>query len=241
MNRLLTRAPGHVALVFLFLGAATPPAHAQDFAHKKEAEPPGRGLARAGLGITLASVGLGLGVATPLMIAGHRQQCEPMFCVTRAEVTGVFLAGLAGIGLLVGIPMWVAGAVRYESSHGSGAEARTRIYKWVGVGLFCVGAAASVAGIALLAVERQSPFRPSSKLGKAGKGLLPVGLFVSLFIGLPMWVEAATAYKNRATTAPSPPLHRRLASIHADHDQASADRMVPYLPTAVMFSYAGRF
>jgi hypothetical protein len=107
-------------------------------------------------------------------------------------IGGGTLEGLGGVLSLIGIPMWITGAVRVEVlSHAWGErEQLAEAYEIAGIVITTLGLAMAVTGGALMGVAANGSsnfdqvFLPSVIM-------LPAGAFFAAFIGAPLWAEGA--------------------------------------------------
>jgi hypothetical protein len=129
------------------------------------------------------------------------------------SLTGVFTGGLAGaiaggtfagaggVLSLAGIPMWIVGSLR-SNILSARLEDRDRVawdYELAGMVTTLVSLGISLIGAGLIAgsIMTANAYRgfgverTHEPLAAAGGILIPIGFFTALFIGTPMWADAA--------------------------------------------------
>lgn len=136
----------------------------------------GMGLTIAGLATTAAGTGLVFGIGS---MNGFG-----------AAVGGGVLWGLGGVLGLAGIPTWIVGSVRSHILAAS-EDDRARVawsYELAGIVTTLVGIGISLVGGALMLGGMGT-----NTLDATGTGgvLIPIGYFVSTFVGTPLWAEGA--------------------------------------------------
>ncbi len=107
-------------------------------------------------------------------------------------VGGGTLEGVGGLLSLIGIPMWIAGAVRVDvlSQPVDERASAARPYELAGMILTCGGLFLSAIGAVLMATSAtgatqfDQTFIPSVTL-------LPAGVAIAAFVGAPLWAEGA--------------------------------------------------
>jgi hypothetical protein len=146
-------------------------------------------LVDVGMGLTLGgAVVNGAGLAATFLDGG----------LAGAAGGGTF-AGIGGMLALAGIPMWIVGSVRSHVLEAAVAE-RSRV-AWefelagmvttlVSVGVVVVGAGLLVAAL-IVGATFHGPETSHEPMAATGIVLMPVGAFVALFIGTPLWSEGA--------------------------------------------------
>jgi len=162
---------------------------------------PASGFARVGMVMTLASLALEFLVAIPAFIVASVQPCDDFLCIHPGGMVGMGVTILAVPAGLVGIPMWVAAAVHGQVRTGSPEERKRKraLYKRWGIGLTLGGLGlAAVGGVVLGA---SPPYLYGAFIG--GVSAAAFGTFVTLFIGLPMWVEAIRSPISPSTVIPT--------------------------------------
>jgi len=231
--RILSAWPGVIQVTFAQGGSGAVPRHrirtvtyigprfltmaAQDAADS------GKLFAYLGVGLTLGGLVLGGAGAPALFVVGNRQTCPGILdCVPPATTAAILVTALSASALAAGVPLWIAGAVR-QKVHGrtgpAAARAR-RLFRGWGMGLTLAGSGLAAVGAALLGASATDPDRLGT-LRWAGAITAPLGVFVALCIGLPMWAEAV-----RQRTADG--------SVAKDEARASANNLTePQLRNAV--------
>jgi hypothetical protein len=200
----------------------------------------GKVFAYLGLGLTLSGLILGGAVAPPLFVLGNSQECPGFLdCLPPATTAAIFFTALSASALVAGVPLWIAGVVR-KKVHGrtgpAAARARRRFRAW-GMGLTITGGGLAALGSALLGASASDPNRLST-LRWAGTVTAPLGVFVALCVGLPMWMEAIRKGPNTHTTTTSAISPRALDDPH--HQRSWTSRHRP-TPPGTTFAYGWRF
>lgn len=155
-----------------------------DLAHARYLRDVGAGLTIGGL----ATTGLGTGLMFGLGGWG-------------GVIGGGTFEGLGGVLGLVGIPIWIVGAVRSDvlaASEGDrdgvawSYELAGMVTTLLGLGLSLTGTLLLLTGIgAGSGSYRADSARAEETMRAAGGIMIPIGVFIALFIGTPMWAEGA--------------------------------------------------
>lgn len=144
-----------------------------------------------GMGLTLAGLATtGLGTGLMFGLGGWP-----------GVIGGGTFEGLGGVLSLVGIPMWIVGGVRSEIL-GARPGDRDRVawdYELAGILTTLFAIATSAVGVGLLfngyGASPGSFTADGAKSAETMRGtggvMIPIGVFVALFIGTPMWAEGA--------------------------------------------------
>ncbi len=138
-----------------------------------------------GMGLTLGGL-LTAGGGTASLFAGRLD----------GAIAGGTFAGLGGVLGLVGIPMWIVGAIRSDVL-GAPREHRASVawsYELAGIVTTLSGIGIALVGVALMFVGPslvRGGERTHEVVIGTGGVLIPIGTFIALFIGVPMWAEAA--------------------------------------------------
>lgn len=130
-----------------------------------------------GLGLTLGGTATtGLGAALMFGLGGWG-----------GIIGGGVVTGLGGAAFLIGVPIWIVGAVRADilRSGASQAEAAER-WETAGIVVFCLGLVMATMGATMMGT-----YDGDGGVLTAGLSLLPVGVALSAFVGLPLWAEGA--------------------------------------------------
>jgi len=226
--------PRHRIRSVTYLGPRFEPLATQDAAES------GKLFAYLGLGLTLGGLILGGSAAPPLFVVGDRHQCPGILdCVPPATTAAILVTALSASALAAGVPLWIAGAVR-QKVHGrvgpAADRSRRRFRAW-GMGLTFTGAGLTAVGGALLGASAFDPGRLAT-LRWTGVVTAPLGAFVALCIGLPMWVEAVRKGTGGGPRADAAPPSRAVGDPH--HHRAWTARHRPAPPRA-SFTYGWRF
>jgi hypothetical protein len=208
----------------------------------QDAADAGKLFAHLGLGLTLGGLLLGGAAGPALFVAGDRYSCPGILdCVPPATTAAIFITALSASAVAAGVPLWIVGAVRKQvhGRTGPAADRARRRFRGWGMGLTFTGIGVSAVGGALLAASAWSPDRLDA-LRWAGAIIAPLGAFVALCIGLPMWVEAvrkgtADVGQPKAQAAPA-----RRVFTDPHHRRAWNARHSTTLPTAT-FAYGWQF
>ncbi|MFH2009045.1 MAG: hypothetical protein ABI333_20815 [bacterium] len=206
---------------------------------------PGRTLLNAGIGLTVGGVVVGAAAGVPLIVLGGREDCTGVIgCLPATLSAGIFVASLSGAALGVGVPLWVAGAVRGQTRAGPGADQKRRRFRRWGMGL-------TFGGIGLLAVGGVmygAAWADVAKLNAmrwAGAVTMQVGAFLSLCIGLPMWIEAVRAAKaakdRKGAAAVSPVAPRIVQALDPEHERRAWPRRFQPDSGGALLSYGWSF
>ncbi len=219
-----------------YLGARfTPPA-------TRDAADSGKLLMFLGLGLTVGGLVLGGGAAPPLFYVGNRYECPGILdCVPPATTAAVFVTALSASALAAGVPLWIAGVVRRKVHGRTGAAARRarRIYRSWGMGLTIAGAAMAGIGAGLFGWGMSDTQRLDG-VRWAGAVVGSLGVFVSLCIGLPMWVEATRKGPDSTKAAGAHAARRRHVLQDAHHIRAWSTQHRTAVSGAT-FAYGWRF
>ncbi len=208
---------------------------------------PGRILRNIGMGLTLAGGGAMLVVAGLVSTPEYEND---------ATVRSVGIASL--VVLLAGIPPWVAGSVRTKTHAGNPHAHRSRkLYRRLGMGLTFggLGLAALGAGVggAILVNYNLDMDNSGSLVGLMmvyiiTAASISTGLLASLFVGVPMWIAAATAPEASGSTGPKQRSHApvRLPTAMGyvpdpHHQRWTGRRALRHQPRAHIFTVGGRF
>lgn len=190
-----------------------------------------------GLGFTLGGLLLGGSAAPPLFVVGERQQCPGVLdCVPPATTAAILITALSASALAAGVPLWIAGAVRRKVHGRTGppaARARRRFRAW-GMGLTFTGTGLAAVGAALLGAGVSDPDRLNA-LRWSGAVIAPLGVFIALCIGLPMWVEAVRKGPAAPTPRATPP-----AALEDPHHLRSWHTRYRPTPPSTTFAYGWR-
>jgi hypothetical protein len=116
-------------------------------------------------------------------------------------IGGGTFEGIGGLLGLAGIPVWIVGAVRSDVLAASEGDRDGVAWSYelggivttlVGLGVSLAGTALLLSGIAAGAGSfRAETARTEETMRSAGGIMIPIGVFVALFIGTPMWAEGA--------------------------------------------------
>ncbi len=194
-------------LCFVVLLAIAAPAAAQgrtravgavddDFASERadaRALADARYLRDLGAGLTLGGIAVtGLGAGLMFGITGFEN--------VEGIIAGGLFEGLGGLAGLIGIPMWIVGAVRAEAfAHGGSDRSRVGAsYELAGLittltalGVGLVGGALVAIGIGLDATWPRDERALEAMRGWGAFVVVPVSAFVALFLGMPLSAAGA--------------------------------------------------
>lgn len=109
-----------------------------------------------------------------------------------SSVGGGTLEGVGGLVSLIGIPMWIAGAVRVDvlsRPYDDRAEA-ARPYEIAGQIVTAAGLVLAAVGAVLMATTATGVTRSEDTFLPA-VSLLPAGVAITAFVGAPLWAEGA--------------------------------------------------
>lgn len=140
----------------------------------------GAGLFLSGLALTGGGTGIMLGIDGGFEGWGH-------------VIGGGLLTGIGGVLGLVGLPTWIAGGVRADVLSASSSLARARAgreWQSAGIAIFATGMGLTTLAAVVMAFAvglRNTP----DEVVLTSVVMIPVGSFVALFIGAPMWAEGA--------------------------------------------------
>lgn len=139
-----------------------------------------------GMGLTLGGV-ITAGGGTASLFSGD----------VAGAISGGTFAGLGGVVGLAGIPMWIVGAIRSDVL-GAAPDDRVRVawdYELAGIVTTLTGTGIALVGLALMFVGfglvRGTGEHTHELFIGTGGALIPIGTFIALFIGTPLWAEAA--------------------------------------------------
>ncbi len=199
----------------------------------------GTTLTYLGVGLTLGGVLLGGAVAPPLYVLGNHQECPGVLdCLPAATTAAILVTALSASVLAAGVPLWIVGVVR-KKVHGrtgpASLRSRRRFRAW-GMGLTVTGTGLAAVGSALLGASAFAGGNHQTELRWAGTVTAPLGVFVALCMGLPMWMEAIR--KSPGATTTSAPTPRATQDLHVQRVWNTRHRPTP---PATTFAYSWRF
>lgn len=152
-----------------------------------------RYLRDVGAGLTLGGVAVtGLGAGLMFGITGFENY--------GGAIAGGVFEGLGGLAALIGIPMWIVGAVRAEAlahagsdraSVGASYELAGLITTLAALGVGVVGGALVAIGIGLESTWPRDERALEAMRGWGAYVLVPVSAFVALFLGMPLSAAGA--------------------------------------------------
>jgi hypothetical protein len=180
-----------IAFCITFASAAGPPrVHAQALENVDAQLADARYINDVGAGLTIAgltSTALGAAFWLGLGYSGNG---------IGAIIAGPFFWCIGGPLGLAGIPTWIVGAIRSNILAANESE-RDRVawsFELAGIVTTLAGIAVSLLGAALIiasfALVDGSGSRRHEVFAGTGGVLIPIGYFISTFIGTPLWAEA---------------------------------------------------
>lgn len=109
-----------------------------------------------------------------------------------SSVGGGTLEGVGGLVSLIGIPMWIVGAVRVDVLSRTFEERASAARPYELAGQIVTGAGLLLAAVgAVLMATTATGATPSDQTFVPAVTLLPSGVAIAAFVGAPLWAEGA--------------------------------------------------